>query len=1137
MAQEVSLQPPQEQRASWLERPVFTTVVLNWERVLFAVILVVAVFTRFYLLENRVMSHDENSHVYYSWLLYRGQGYSHDPVTHGPLQFHLVALSYFLFGDSDFSARIPAVLFSIATVAFMWAYRRYLGKAGALVGALLMVISPYMLYYGRYVRNEAFVALFGVIMLWTMLRYLESGAPRYLIYLTIVTALHFTTKETSFIYQAQALIFLAFLLIYRISLKEWAVPAYRNLFLIVLLAGLLLLGGAVATGVIDTGPPLSEASTELAPATPLPGEGQGMSSGLPLVLAGLGAAALLASLYLLIRGYTWKGLQSERSFDLLVILGTLVLPMLAPFPVKALGINPIDYNNPTAITVNVVFIVILTLLAVGVGLLWNRRLWVINAALFYAIFTVFYTTVFTNGFGFLTGLVGSLGYWLEQQGVNRGNQPFYYYALLQVPFYEFLPLLGTFLAAGVAVFWGRLQSQPDEEPAQPAADVRVAPTGARRVEGEVQPAPVFALLLYWAVTSLAAYTIAGEKMPWLTVHITLPLILLTGWGLGRWIESIDWAFFRQRRGWLVLALLPVFLLSLASTMAALLGTTPPFQGSSLAQLRVTTTFITSLVMAAGSAAALYYLIRPWQPAQFFRVLVLAGFALLAVLTARSAFIASYINYDNAREFLVYAHSAGGVKEALAQIEDISRRTVGDKNIVVAYDNATTYPYWWYLRDYPNQQYYGENPTRALRDVPVILVGDENYGKIEPIVGQAYYQYDYVRLWWPIQDYYDLTWDRIWHAISDPTMRSALMKIWLYRDYSAYGQIKGFDYSLPNWSPAARMRLYVRKDVLAQLWNYGAVPAEVEEVVADPYEGKDAALTASRVIGFTGSEPGQFQRPRDLAIAPDGSLYVADTMNHRIQHLSADGEVLNVWGSFADSSQGSAPPGTFYEPWGIAVGPDGSVYVADTWNHRIQKFTPEGEFITAWGYFGQMETPDAFWGPRDVEVDSQGRVFVTDTGNKRIAIFDAQGNFITQFGSEGFAPGEFSEPVGLAVDADGRVFVADTWNQRIQVLVESADGVFEPQTSWDVVAWYGQSLDNKPYLDVDENYIYATDPEGYRVLQFTKDGEFVRYWGDFTTGADGFGQAGAVAVSPDGSGVWVSDAGNGRVMFFPLEQEP
>jgi sugar lactone lactonase YvrE len=71
--------------------------------------------------------------------------------------------------------------------------------------------------------------------------------------------------------------------------------------------------------------------------------------------------------------------------------------------------------------------------------------------------------------------------------------------------------------------------------------------------------------------------------------------------------------------------------------------------------------------------------------------------------------------------------------------------------------------------------------------------------------------------------------------------------------------------------------------------------------------------------------------------------------------------LHVWGSFADIAQGEAPPSTFYEPWGIAIGPDGSVYVADTWNHRIQKFTAKGEFIKMWGYFGQAEQPDGFWG--------------------------------------------------------------------------------------------------------------------------------------------------------------------------------
>jgi DNA-binding beta-propeller fold protein YncE len=175
----------------------------------------------------------------------------------------------------------------------------------------------------------------------------------------------------------------------------------------------------------------------------------------------------------------------------------------------------------------------------------------------------------------------------------------------------------------------------------------------------------------------------------------------------------------------------------------------------------------------------------------------------------------------------------------------------------------------------------------------------------------------------------------------------------------------------------------------------------------------------------------------LAVAPDGSLYIADTDNHRIQHLDANGTVLQTWGSFADLSKGPAPGGTFFEPWGIALGTDGSVYVADTWNHRIQKFTADGQFITMWGYFGQAEAPEALWGPRDVAVDSQGRVYVTDTGNKRIVVFDADGKPVTQFGSTGLEPGQFDEPVGLSIGPEDQVYVADTWNQRVQVFIGTA----------------------------------------------------------------------------------------------------
>ena len=212
--------PDQQSKPSWLDAPIQSLLEHRWETLLFAALIIIAVISRFYDLESRVMSHDENSHVYFSWLFEQGSGYSHDPVTHGPFQFHVVALSYFLFGDSDLTARIPAALFSIATIAFMWFYRRILGRSGAIIAAILLLISPYMLYYGRYVRNEAFVAFFGVVMLWAIIRYLESGASRYMVWLTIVTSLHFATKETSFIYAAQALLFLTGYLIYRLSLQK-----------------------------------------------------------------------------------------------------------------------------------------------------------------------------------------------------------------------------------------------------------------------------------------------------------------------------------------------------------------------------------------------------------------------------------------------------------------------------------------------------------------------------------------------------------------------------------------------------------------------------------------------------------------------------------------------------------------------------------------------------------------------------------------------------------------------------------------------------------------------------------------------------------------------------------------------------
>ena len=1141
----------EQPKISWLDRYIFKSPVITLEKFIFAVILVMALVTRFYNLDARVMSHDETSHTYFSWLFYQGNGYAHDPVTHGPLQFHLVAFSYFLFGDSDASARVPAALFSLATVAFMWMYRRYFGRAGALIAALLLTISPFMMYYGRYVRNEAFVAFFAAVMLWSLLRYLDTGKHKYLYIFTIVTVLQFCTKETAYIYAAQALLFLAAYLVYRLMKRDWQSLQYRSNFITALFVsivlffigiGIKMLAGKIAAN----GQPQYQFFASI-------------PSIVPFVSIGLALLAVVAAIYFALSGLGLTRIREERSFDLLMLLGTLVLPQLSAFvidfagwtiPVNATEVNALTFADIIHMAIIVVPIIIISIL---LGLWWNRRQWLINAGLWYAIYLVLFTSMFTNvEAGFFTGLVGSLGYWLEQQAVNRGDQPFYYYALIQIPIYEFLPAIGSLIGI-ILAFMGRktvpdaslLAEEHDTVEVKPSYNVTGDPPPEK--ENNLDPntstsssleansgysSPVVVLLIFWAISSLLAYSYAGEKMPWLTVHIALPMILLSGWALGYLVDSTNWAALKAKKGWLGFALLFIVVPAVLSAFRILLGDNPPFAGKTLDQLASTSGFIIAVIVSLASLIGLFFVLRDWSARLVRRSFGFVFIGLLTVITARAAFTASFKNYDTAMEYLVYAHCAPGDKIALQQITDISRRLTGGLDLTIAYDNVTTYPFWWYLRNFPNQRYYGDAPTRDLRDVPIILVGQNNYGKIAPIVGQAYDEFEYNRIWWPNMDYFNLTWPRVLNAITNPQMREAIFQIWLNRDYTLYGQLTGENMSLQDWSPSEKFRLYIRKDIVAQLWDYGST-ASSTPVQADPYEGKQIAISADRMVGIQGTNPGQFQQPRDLALAPDGSLYVADTFNNRIQHLAADGTVLQVWGSFADLSQGAAPGGTFYQPWGIAVGPDGSVYVADTWNHRIQKFTATGDFVNMWGFFGQAETPFALWGPRDIAIDQFGNIFVTDTGNKRIVIYDADGNFISQFGSIGMEPGQFDEPVGIAVDRTGLVYIADTWNQRIQVMRKDQNGTYKPDNSWDIVAWYGQSLDNKPFLAVDGGgNLYTSDPEGYRILHFTTSGTFINYFGDYGAAANGLNLPTGITTDPTG-GIWVADAGNNRILHFTL----
>ena len=1149
-------------KKNWLERPLLPSLpALTGEVFIFTLIIGFAFLSRFYDLGTRVMSHDESLHTYFSWLLYKGDGYQHNPMMHGPLQFHLLALSYFLFGVSDFTARIPSVIFNIATIALLWSWRRYLGKAGALIAGFLLLISPYMLFYGRYVRNEAFSGFAGLLMFLALLRYLENGKKKYLYWLTLSLLINFTSKETAFIYAAQILLFLAVYFLWQLLNKPWQDKRTRGFFINLVALAVVLIGAALGAGLLGKSNATPLATEPAVPANPLASAGGALAnSGAFPWTAILGLFALISlgtAAYYLVQGLGWQKIREERSFDLLMLIGTLIIPLLAPLISTTFGwVIPTTTGEIAGLLVAEyvqigVAILITFGLSIALGLWWNAKLWWKNALLFYSLFTILFTTVFTNSGGFFTGIFGSLGYWIVQQEVARGGQPWYYYIFIQIPVYEFLPALGVL----VALYFGFLKKNKAE------SEETLPPQTAKFDSFSI----TFALLLWWVISSVVAYSYAGERMPWLTYHITLPMILLTAWGLNQLIKSISWDELREKKGWLVAALFFIFYTSISNTF---LGMSGSFQGKNLAQLQATSDFLLPLIVTIVSGGALYYLLREWTWKNALSLASLVAFGLLTLWTGRASFRAAYINYDSAKEYLVYAHAATGVKDVMAQVEEISMRTNGDLGALVAYDASApdtgiSWPFVWYLRDFTNLRSF-DAPTRSLRDAVVIIVDAKNFDKIEPVVNQGYYRSDYIRMWWPNQDYYGLVGDRDSHLLfaedypctgvfgalklfsskdfsrfcevfTDPAIREGVIKIWADRDYTKYATATGKDtFTDINWDPSDKMRLYIRKDVAAQIWNYGVLPETSEDIMKDPYEENTIVLTADKTVGREGTAEGEFNAPRGIAFAPDGSFYVADSRNHRIQHFDSEGKFINMWGEFGDATFTDLPGSIFNEPWGVAVGPDGYVYVADTWNHRIQKFEADGTPVKHWGYYGQAEDGFAFWGPRGIDVDAEGNVFVSDTGNKRIVKFDSEGEYITEFGTAGMGAGEFDEQVGVAVDSDGIVYVTDTWNQRIQTFAPSEDGtLYFPHNQWDVVGWYGQSLENKPFIAVGDNgSVFVTDPESYRILQFDTDGEFIRTWGDYGYGPENIGLAAAVAVDAEGH-VWVTDAGNQRVTRFTL----
>ncbi len=267
------------------------------------------------------------------------------------------------------------------------------------------------------------------------------------------------------------------------------------------------------------------------------------------------------------------------------------------------------------------------------------------------------------------------------------------------------------------------------------------------------------------------------------------------------------------------------------------------------------------------------------------------------------------------------------------------------------------------------------------------------------------------------------------------------------------------------------------------------------------------------------------RPVGIGVDAAGNVYVADTINNRIRKYTGDGTFLLEWGTTGTGD------GQFNYPRSPKPDANGNVFVSDTHNHRVQMFTSDGTYILQWGTLGTAD--GQFYYSNGVFVDPTGDVYVTcgfhssAPGYTRIQKFTGDGTFLLKWGSFGGGNGQFYNPTGLAMDSDGNVYVSDFRNNRIQKFTH--DGTF--LAKWGSYGSGDGQFVRPIEIDIDAcDNVYVADQQNNRIQVFNTGGTFLTKWGSFGSGQGQFYHPWDVAVDADGN-IFVADHVNRRIQKF------
>jgi hypothetical protein len=691
----------------------------------------VALVLRLWELDSRTMHYDEAIHVHFAWKLSQGKEFIHSPWMHGPFQVELTALIFAILGDNEFTARIAYVLFGTALVGLPYFLRDHIGRPGAVISAVMLTLSPCLLYFSRFGRNDILMAFFATALLILMWRYLHEGKNRYLYWSAAVLAFMFGSKETAYmivlIYGGIMFLLAApqlapaalgrirlsqltgpagfLLLLITLTLPQWmaitglaqgalgltlvnengvsqgiigaphwgspfvALPVYQAAWWFHALAAVILLGGL---GILNRRPSLRSAVGIAVPLVTLAATVvvlfRPIAAASPFDIAWAGDFGISAVLIvvavaiMMVLKYPWK-----RGVLLILapaITGFLYLSVFTPLvdvssvlrDVLPTGINVDASANAIPVNFLVAGGLLIGALAVSayLGIRWLGSRWLICAGIFYLIWTTIYTTIFSNVAGIFSGSWLGMGYWIAQQDVARGNQPWYYY-FVGLSVYELLPAV---FGIAAAIYF-------------------------------LKKGDVFGLVLsLWAGLTFLAYTLASEKMPWLLVNVTLPFILLSGKYLGDLVEKVQWSDIFRRGQVLLLVLPPAVVVAAVFVVFKLVtsqGNLPGVQWAIVA--------VTALVALAAA-----YLVRTApKPAGG----VLTGLGLAALLLGFgtvSSFRAAYTYDDSNKEILVYAQGSSDLPVTFKKLEERALPGIPQDEPKVLVDYDMWYPFQWYARN-------------------------------------------------------------------------------------------------------------------------------------------------------------------------------------------------------------------------------------------------------------------------------------------------------------------------------------------------------------------------------------------------------------------------------------------------------